>query len=125
MQEDEEEEEDVLFLLDESEALELVEFDPTVDSKTHGSYHNVSSPSWRKYFNKSLSDEERATIMKDSPKSKCDALVAPQLDQQVKEQMQQRGKHPHFGSKKSLYNLRGKNPRCCWAFDMPMGRSSQ
>ena len=63
--------------------------------------------------------------MKDFPKPKCDALVAPQLDQQVKEQMQQRGKDPHFGSKKSLYNLWGKNPRCCWAFDMPMGRSSQ
>ena len=47
MQEDEEEEEDVLFLLDESEALGLVEFDPTVDSKTNGSHHNLSSPSWR------------------------------------------------------------------------------
>lgn len=59
--------------------------------------------------------------MKDFPKPKCDALVAPQLDQQAKEQMQQRGKDPHFGSKKSLYNLRGKildvvGPlTCLWA----------
>ena len=74
-----------------------------------------------KYFNKSLSEEERAAIMKDFPKPKCDAMVAPQLDQQVKEQMQQRGKDPHFGSEKSLYKVQEKildvdRPlTCLWA----------
>ena len=55
--------------------------------------------------------------MKDFPKPKCDALVALQ----VKEQMQQRGKDPHFGSEKSLYKVEEKildvvGPlTCLWA----------
>ena len=54
--------------------------------------------------------------MKKFPKPKCDALVALQLEQ-VKEQMQQRGKHPHFRFEKSLYKVQ--------IFDMHMGRSQQ
>ena len=54
--------------------------------------------------------------MKKFPKPKCDALVALQLEQ-VKEQMQQRGKHPHFQFEKSLYKVQ--------IFDLHMGRSQQ
>lgn len=54
--------------------------------------------------------------MKKFPKPKCDALVALQLEQ-VKEQMQQRSKHPHFQFEKSLYKVQ--------IFDLHMGRSQQ
>ena len=46
--------------------------------------------------------------MKKFPKPKCDALVALQLEQ-VKKQMQQRGKHPHFRFDKSLYKVQKKS----------------
>ena len=55
-----------------------------------------------------LLEEERAAVMKKFPKPKCDALVALQLEQ-VKEQMQQRGKHPHFRFDKSLYKVQKKS----------------
>ena len=60
-------EEDCVDLLDEAEALELVEFDPSVEPK-----------------DRSLADGEREAIMKDFPKP---SLAVPKLDNQVKEHL--------------------------------------
>ena len=116
-----EEDEDVITLLDESEALELVEFDTTVTPKDTWEPPKPILTFLEKHFNKSLTEEERTAILKDFPKPQCNALVAPQLDQQVKEQMQQKGKDPHFGSEKSLCKVQEKvlevaGPlTCLWA----------
>ena len=43
--------------------------------------------------------------MKDFPKPECGILIAPKLDEQVKEHLEMKGKDPHFGSEKSHYKL--------------------
>ena len=57
LREDGEEEEDVLSLLGESETLELVEFDPTIDPKDTWEPPQPILTFLEKYFNKSLSEE--------------------------------------------------------------------
>ena len=56
---EEEAEEDAIDLLDESEALELVEFDPSVEPKDSWEPPKVIDTFLTKYFNKALSDAER------------------------------------------------------------------
>ena len=56
------EEEDVIGLLDEEEALELVEFDPKVESKDTWPPPKAMRSFLEKHFNKSLSEEEREAI---------------------------------------------------------------
>ena len=60
--------EDAIQLLDEAEALELVEFDPGVDSKDAWDPPKPMTSFLEKHFNRSLSDVERDAIMKDFPK---------------------------------------------------------
>ena len=98
-------ESDVVTLLDEAEALELVEFDPAVTPKNSWKPPKPIVTFLEKHFNKSLSEEERESIMKDFPKPDCGVLTAPKLDEQVKEHLKMKGKDPHFGSEKSLYKL--------------------
>ena len=92
-------EEDRVELLSEGEALEFIEFDPTVDP--------WKAPSTITSFlqNRSLSDDEREAIMKDFPRPRCDALTTPKIDDDLKEQLKSRGKDPHFGAEKSLYKI--------------------
>ena len=59
------EEEDVIDPLDEEEALELVEFDPKVESKDTWPPPKATRSFLEKHFNKSLSEEEREAILKD------------------------------------------------------------
>ena len=89
-----EEEEDLITLLDESEALELVEFDPKV--KPAGTWEPP-----RRY---ALSEGERESILKDFPKPNVDAVVTPKLGGDAVEQLKSKGKNPHFGTEKALYH---------------------
>ena len=43
--------------------------------------------------------------MKDFPKPACEAMAAPKLDDEVKDQLKKKGKDPHFGAEKSLYKI--------------------
>ena len=98
-------EEDLVELLDDSEALELVEFDPSVDSKDAWTPSHAISSFLEKHFNCALTEEEREAIMKDFPKPACSVMWVPKLDEEVREQLKLRGKDPHFGSEKSPYKL--------------------
>ena len=97
--------EDVIKLLDESEALELVEFDPSVSPKDSWEPPKTISGFLEKHFNRALADSEREAIMKDFPKPACEAMAAPKLDDEVKDQLKKKGKDPHFGAEKSLYKI--------------------
>ena len=77
--------EDVIDLLDESEALE---FDPSVSPKDSWEPPRSMVSFLKKHFNTSLSDSEREAIMKDFPEPNCEALIVPKLDQEVKEQLE-------------------------------------
>ena len=99
------EDEDFVDLLDEEEALELVEFDPKVDAKDTWPPPKSMKTFLEKHFNKSLSEEEREAILKDFPKPDTKAVSTPKLDEQVKEQLKKRGKDPHFGAEKSLFKI--------------------
>jgi len=58
----EEPDEDVVDLLDESEALELIEFDPSVDPKDTWKAPQVMTTFLEKHFKRSLSPEEPENI---------------------------------------------------------------
>ena len=70
-----EEEEDSITLLDESEALELVEFDPKVKPAGTWEPPQTIRNFLEKHFNKSLSEGERESILKDFPKPNVDDAV--------------------------------------------------
>jgi len=97
--------EDVVDLLDESEALEMIEFDPSVEPSDTWQPPASISNFLEKHFNRSLSEDEKEAIMKDFPKPNCKVLSAPKLDDQVKDQLKKKGKDPHFGAEKSLFKL--------------------
>ena len=65
LEEESQPEDDVVQLLDQDEALELIEFDPTVDSKDTWKPPQAIQAFLEKHFNRSLSEEERSAIMKD------------------------------------------------------------
>ena len=93
--------EDAIELLDEAEALELVEFDPSVEPKNSWE----APPSISTFLERTLSEEEKSAIMKDFPKPSCKVLSAPKLDEQVKDQLKKKGKDPYFGAEKSLFKI--------------------
>ena len=101
----EEEDEDVVDLLDETEALELVEFYPKVNPKDTWEPPQAIATFLERHFNRSLSNEEREAIMKDFPRPNCDAVVTPKMDDEVKEQLRQKGKDAFLGSEKTLYRV--------------------
>ena len=100
-----EEEEDTVDLLDEVEALEFIEFDPSVDPKDSWEAPASITSFLDKHFNRSLSEDEKSAIMKDFPKPNSKVLSAPKLDEQVKDQLKKKGKDPYFGSEKSLFKI--------------------
>ncbi len=97
--------EDQVNLLDEAESLELVEFDPSVNSGMAWEPHQCLSSFLQKHFNRSLSDSEREAIMKEFPKPDSVALSVPKLDDQIKDHLKAKGKDPHFGSEKTLFKI--------------------
>ena len=121
--EQEAEEGEVLELLDEAEALELVEFDPSVDPKESWDPPKIIERFIEKHFNRSLTEPERQAIMKDFPKPKIKALTTPTLDDQFKDHLKRKGKDPHFGAEKSLYKIQSSlldvaGPLSCLWFDL-------
>ena len=58
-----------------------------------------------KYFNSNLEDNEREAITQDYPKPNCPALEVPRLDEEIKQQIRQKGQDPHFGSEHTMFNL--------------------
>ena len=100
-----EQEEDCISLLDESEALELVEFDPKVEPAGSWEPPQMIRSFLEKHFNKLLSEEERDAIMKDFPKPNVDAIVTPKLGGEAVEQLRSKGKNPHFGSEKDFFHI--------------------
>ena len=74
--------EDTIDLLDELEALEMVNFDPSVSLKDSWEPPRSMVSFLERQFNRSLSDLEREAIMKDFPKPNCEALTVPKLDQE-------------------------------------------
>ena len=105
-------------LLDEAEALELVEFDPKVDPKDTWRAPQVIAIFLERHFNRSLSTEECEAIMEDFPRPNCDAVVTPKMDKEVKEQLKQKGKDAFFGFEKTVQEelLNTAGPlTCLWA----------
>jgi len=96
---------DVLQMLEEGEALELVQFDPTVEGVNSWEAGEIINTFLSKYFAKALDQKEIDKIMKDFPKPNCTALLTPKLDEEVKRLIQQAGKDPHFGTEKALYKV--------------------
>jgi hypothetical protein len=84
--------------------LELVEFDPKVKPAGRWEPPKTIRNFLEKHFNKSLSEEERESIMKDFPKPNVDTVVTPRLAGDTVEQLKSKGKNPHFGTEKALYN---------------------
>ena len=97
--------EDVVELLDEHEALEFAEFDPTLQPKDTWPAPEAMAAFLNKHFNRSLTGEEREAIMHDFPKPDCDALIAPRIDKEVKDQLKEKGKDAHWGAEKPLYKI--------------------
>ncbi len=75
-------EEDQVNLLDEAESLELVVFDPSVNSGVAWEPHQCLSSFLQRRFNRSLSDSEREAIIKEFPKPDSVALSVPKPDDQ-------------------------------------------
>ena len=96
---EEREVDDTINLLDDAEALELVEFDPKVKPTGTWEPPKTIRNFLERHFNKSLSEDERESIMKDFPKPNVDAVVTPRLAGDAVEQL-----NPHFATEKALYN---------------------
>lgn len=118
---DEPDEEDTIRLLDDTESLELVQFDPTVEDATTWEAGETIDSFLEKHFSRIISAEERDSIMGDFPRPSCAVLRTPKLDEEVKKLIKQAGKDPHFGTEKALYKLQDQildlaGPlTCLWA----------
>lgn len=98
-------EEDVIHLLDDAEALELVQYDPSVQDETAWEANETINAFLEKHFLQPLASDERDRIKKDFPKPASPALLVPKLDEEIKEQIKKTGKNPHFGSEKFLFKF--------------------
>ena len=94
-EEGEEEDEDRLDLLDEEEALELVQFEPAVDEKDTWNACDTINNFTKKAFNQVATPTARDG-------TRIEALSAPKLDNDVKKQIEMAGKDPHYGVEKHL-----------------------
>lgn len=80
------EDEDSIQLLDESEALELVGYDPNIEPKNIWDPPSSMVCFLETHFNRTLEESEREAILKDFLKPHCKAIMASRLDEQVKDQ---------------------------------------
>ncbi len=80
--------------IEQTRALQIVEFDPSVLPKDSWQPTKTMETFLTKHFNRSLSDEERESILMDFPKPNSVALAVPKLDEQVKEHLKSKGKDP-------------------------------
>ena len=111
----------MIYLLDDLEALELVEFDPKVKPADTWDPPQSIKAFLSKHFNKALTEEEREAIRKDFPRPNAEAMTTPKLGGEVKDQLKSKGKDPHHGAEKSLYKIQDQlldvvGPlTCLWA----------
>ena len=75
------EDKDSIQLLDEAEALELVEFNPSME--TWGNHYRQSQDSWRSTSTGSTLEDSEEAILKYFPKPSCKAVTAPSWMQYV------------------------------------------
>ena len=81
----------VVDLLDDEEALDFANFDPTINDDNMWDAGEVINAFLEKHFNRVITPEEREAIMNDFPKPSCQALVAPKLDKDMKKQIKKVG----------------------------------
>ena len=120
---EENEDEDVIDLLDESEALELVQFNPSVPEENAWEAGETINAFLEKHFQQPLAPKDRDAIKMDFPRPACTALSVPKLDEEIKDQIMKAGKNPHFGAEKSLFKIQERilemaGPLTCLWSDM-------
>jgi len=65
--------------------------------------------------------DETNAILEDYPMPNCSAIEVPRLDEEVKKQLRSKGRDPHFGQEKMLFNIQGEFLKvsgpltCLWA----------
>ena len=99
--------EDIIEPLGVVEALELVEFNPTVEPEGKWTPPQPVLAYLKKHFTKSLDQAELNKVVKEFPKPQCSFLETPMLDDQVRDHLKKKWKDPHFGAEKTLYRLQG------------------
>jgi len=80
-------------------------FDPSIESTGTWDPPDLMNTFLEKYFNRSWDAEEREAIAQDYPKPNCPALEVPKLDDDVKQQLKQKGKDPYFGAERTMFDL--------------------
>ena len=98
-------EDEIVIQLDDTEAQEFSEFDPTIPPEGTWDPPGSMTAFLDKHFNRCLSSTEREAILTDFPKPNCAALQAPRLDDLVKDQLVKKGKDPQFGTERTLFKL--------------------
>jgi len=96
--------------LEDAEALELVEFNPTVEPEGEWTPTQPVLAYLKKDFTKSLDHTELDKVVKEFPKPQCSFLETPILDDQVRDHLKKKGKDPYFGADRlygSVLNLTG------------------
>ena len=101
----EEDDDDVLELLDDKEAREFTDFDPTVNNDNDWDAGEVINTFLKKHSGRAVTADERQAIMKDFPKQSCWVLRTPKLNENMKRQIKKAGKDPLFGQERSLFKL--------------------
>ena len=107
----------MVYLLDESETLELVQFDPTVGGDNTWEAGETINDFLQKHFKQILQPEEQEAIMRDFPKPNCQSLQVPRLNEEMKAQIMKAGK----GVERSLFKLQdllldvARPLTCLWA----------
>ena len=99
--------EDIIEPLGDVEALELVEFNPTVEPEGEWIPPQPVLAYLKKHFTKSLDQAELDKVVKEFSKPQCSFLETPMLKNQVRDHLKKKGKDPHFGVEKTLYGLQG------------------
>ena len=93
---------DQLNFLEEAEALELADFDPSVKCKEEWTTPKSLDSFLQKHFNRALLDAEREAIVKDYPKPKTVALSVPKLEDRIKDHL----KATHLGAENIFTRFR-------------------
>ena len=99
----------------------FAEFDPEIEEATTWDPPMQMSAYLEKHFNRSLKEDEVDAILADYPMPNCPAIEVPRLDEEVGKQIRSKGKDPHFGQEKTLFNIQeeflkvGGPLTCLWA----------
>ena len=124
-EEDEENErendDDHVTLYDTESKTMFAEFNPEIKQSSKWDPPEQMSSYLDKHFNKNLRGEEAEEILEDYPMPNFPAMDVPRLDEELKKQLRSKGKDPHFGQEKTLFNIQeellkvGGPLTCLWA----------